>query len=293
MASAVQTRSEVLWHLRSVLRGHGFSEIHTPALRANDDRTGQRIPAGREGSKSLRSMIGPALRFHLQHAKRIYEIGPCFRLDEPDATHAQEFSMLDLYAADEDYSFLGALAAELVGPPLGIPTIRRVSVAAEVLKRTGVDLRQDAAELLVRHLRGTTDYPVGMKDHQVIDQFVEAEVEPVGGSEVVMLHDYPLGGSEPCARRTPGTAAVLNRFELFARGLELVHGYEDEPCRADFMERAKAAGLYNKEQEIVYDLASAGKIPVNSVGLGIGIERLCMAAAEGLDASDFMRSSPF
>jgi lysyl-tRNA synthetase, class II len=108
----------------------------------------------------------------------------------------------------------------------------------------------------------------------------------------VFLIDYPLGGDEPCARLTPGTTAVLNRFELLVDGIEVVHGYEDELDGHAFAERARAVDLYDQEQALAWEAINAGRVPAASVGLGIGIERLCMATGNK-DISTFLQSSQF
>ncbi|MFF0001126.1 hypothetical protein [Streptomyces avermitilis] len=116
-------------------------------------------------------------------------------------------------------------------------------------------------------------------------QFVEREPEAQSTGAALFLTEYPVGGDEPCARLAPGTAAALNRFELSVDGIEVVHGYEDEPDRAAFVERARAVDLYDDEQVLAWEAIDAGRVSAGSVGLsigigigiGIGIERLCMA----------------
>ncbi|MFI2209641.1 hypothetical protein [Streptomyces sp. NPDC020141] len=95
-------------------------------------------------------------------------------------------------------------------------------------------------------------------------------------------HRGRLGGDEPCARRTPGTAgtaAALSRCELLADGIEVVHGYEDEPDNAAFAERARAARLHDDEQRLAREAVDAGHVPAVSVGLDIGVEPLRLAAS--------------
>ncbi|MBO3750024.1 hypothetical protein J5X84_28415 [Streptosporangiaceae bacterium NEAU-GS5] len=87
-----------------------------------------------------------------------------------------------------------------------------------------------------------------------------------------------------CAGLTPGAVAVLNRFELVVDGIEVAHGYEDETDRAEFLARATQVGLLDVGQ---------GRVPAASVGLRIGIERLCAAATNLRDMSAFRNSVAF
>ncbi|MFD4944193.1 hypothetical protein ACFVYE_33505 [Streptomyces sp. NPDC058239] len=76
-------------------------------------------------------------------------------------------------------------------------------------------------------------------------------------------------------------------------GIEVVHGYEDEPDQAAFVERARAVDLYDDEQALAWKAIDAGRVPAGSVGLGIGIERLCMAATGIKDITVFQQSPQF
>ena len=127
----------------------------------------------------------------------------------------------------------------------------------------------------------------------VLGRFVEQELETRSAGAAVFLLDYPLGGEEPCARLTPGTTAILNRFELIIDGIEVVHGYEDEIDGPAFVERAKAVGLYDDEQRLAREAIDAGLVPAVSVGLGIGVERLCAAASGLRDIRPFLQSTQF
>lgn len=289
---AIGYKSELLWRIRNLLRELGFVEVVTPIFRQADDLTGHRSPAEVGGHGFLRSMIGPALRYNLQHAPRIYEIGACFRPDEPDATHSREFSMLDLYAADESFEFLIALAERLV--QLAFPTqLARISVAKHLAATLGVDLIRETlaahSGALARYLHLPEDTPL----RDLLDTYIRVELEPGMIGSAAFLIDMPLGGNEPCAQRRRGTAAVLNRFEVFIDGVEVVHGYEDETDTDEFIHRARAVGLYNPEQQRVVDAVRAGTVPAHSVGLGIGIERLCMAATGVGDITHFRQSTCF
>ena len=288
----IRMKSEVLFGLRETLRGEGFLEAVTPVVRRTDLGPGRRVPVDLDGSRFLRAMIGPALRVNLQHHRRVFEIGPCFRPEKPDALHATEFTMLDLYAAGDSFAYLQKLAELLVAPHIPYPPVR-VSVAEHIDDVFGIDLRReplgDLPQRMAAHLRVDPQTP--FKD--ILGRFIEQELEARSTAAAVFLTEYPLGGDEPCARLTPGTTAVLNRFELIVDGIEVVHGYEDEVDAAAFAERARAVDLYDDEQRLAWEAIDAGRVPAASVGLGIGIERLCAAASGIPDIRPFLRSTQF
>lgn len=288
----VRVKSDLLFSLREVLRSQGFQEVVTPVVRRANLGPGRRVPVDLDGQRFLRTMIGPALRVNLEHHPRVFEIGPCFRLEKSDDLHASEFTMLDLYAAGEPYPYLLSLAEQLVSPHIPFTPVR-VSVAEHIDDVFGVDLRReplgDLPQRMAERVHANAQTP--FKD--VLGRYIEQELEPRSNGAAVFLTDYPLGGDEPCARLTPGTTAVLNRFELIVDGIEVVHGYEDEPDAAAFAAQAREVGLYDEEQQLAWEAIGAGQVPAASVGLGIGIERLCAAASGLRDIRPFQQSTQF
>lgn len=288
----ISLKSEVLTGLRDVLRGEQFVEVMTPVLRRADLGSGRRLPVAVGGGRFLRAMIGPALRVNLEHHPRIFEIGQCFRPDKADDLHAMEFAMLDLYAAHEDFEFLLSLAERLVAPYLAAAPAR-VSVAGHIRDVFGIDLWREPMGDLPHRLADRVAAPPQAAFKDVLGRFIEEELEAASRGSAVFLTDFPLGGEEPCARLTPGTVAVLNRFELIVDGIEVIHGYEDETDTAAFTQRAIAVGLYDDEQRLAQHAVAAGRVPAASVGLGIGIERLCAVAAGVRDIRPFQQSAQF
>ncbi|MGK4906494.1 amino acid--tRNA ligase-related protein [Streptomyces albus] len=292
MLDPIAMKSDVLYALRDTLRTEAFVEVVTPVARRAGLGPGRRAAADVDGGRFLRTMIGPALRVNLEHHPRIFEIGPCFRPEKPDELHACEFTMLDLYAACEHFSYLFSLAERLVTPHIPHAPVR-ISVAEHIYDQFGTDLRREGLGDLPARMADQLRLSPAMPFKDVLGHYVERELEPRSAGTAVFLTDYPLGGDEPCARLTPGTLAQLNRFELLVDGIEVVHGYEDETDGVAFVERARAAGLYDEEQRLAWEAIEDGRVPAASVGLGIGIERLCMAASGIKDISRFLQSPQF
>lgn len=292
MLNPVVMKSDLLFSLRDALRVEAFVEVTTPTMRRADLGPGRRLPVDHDGGRFLRAMIGPALRVNLEHHRRIFEIGACFRPEKPDELHAPEFQMLDLYAAGEDFDFLLALAETLIGPHLPYAP-QRVSVAGYVRDQFGIDLHREPLGDLPTQMAARMGMSADVPFKTVLGQYVERELEAQSTGAALFLTEYPVGGDEPCARLKPGTTAVLNRFEVIVDGIEVVHGYEDEPDGAAFVDRARAVDLYDDEQALAREAIDSGRVPAGSVGLGIGIERLCMAASGVKDISFFQPSPQF
>lgn len=293
MLDAIITKSQILFGLRDTLRAEGFVEVVTPVARRTDLGHGSRAPVDTaDGRRYLRTMIGPALRVNLEHHPRVFEIGPCFRPETPDSLHAFEFTMLDLYAAGESFDYLFDLAGRLVAPHIR-HTPARLSVADHIHGVFGVDLRHEPVGDLPRRMASHLGLDPATPFKTVLGEFNKREIEPLSAGRALFLTDYPLGGDEPCARRTPGAVALINQFELLVDGIEVVNGYEDEVDGAEFAERAKASGLYDDEQRLARAAIDQGRVPAGSVGLGIGIERLCLVSTGGREIGAFQQSPQF
>jgi lysyl-tRNA synthetase class 2 len=195
-------------------------------------------------------------------------------------------------AANLDFAGLIDLAGRLVGPHLP-HTPQQISVADHVRKAFGVDLRSEPLGDLPQKMAAC----LGADPHEpfkdILGRYISQELESGARGAAVFLTDYPLGGDEPCARLAPGTMAVLERFELIVDGIEVIHGYKDEDNQAAFTDRANAVGLFDDEQRLAWEAIDAGRVPADTAGLGIGIERLCAAAAGIRDIHPFLNSTQF
>ncbi|MFP8903122.1 amino acid--tRNA ligase-related protein [Streptomyces atacamensis] len=294
LSGPIHTKAHVLSGLRTLLHDTGFTEVVTPVARRADLGPGRRAPVGLREGRYLRAMIGPALRVNVStDLPRVYEIGPCFRPEPPDALHAAEFTMLDLYAAHLGFEDLVDLAWRLVGPHLPSYTPERLSIADHVHTEFGIDLRTEPIGDLHPRMAARIGSDAGEPFRDVLGRYISRELEASTVGRAVFLTDYPSGGDEPCARLAPGTTAFLERFELIVDGIELVHGYTDETDLKAFTERAKAVGLYDDEQRLAQEAVESGAVPADTAGLGIGIERLCAASAGLRDITPFLQSPQF
>jgi lysyl-tRNA synthetase class 2 len=126
----------------------------------------------------------------------------------------------------------------------------------------------------------------------LVNKFIEAEIEPSSKNKIVIFKDYPIC-TISSARKIQNTKSLINRFELFINGSEIMHAYEDENDLEDFINRSKKVDLYNYEEKIIINNIKDGILPSNSAGLGIGIERLCMAVYNVNNINEYFFSSNF
>jgi lysyl-tRNA synthetase class 2 len=170
----------------------------------------------------------------------IYQICHCFRNGESSGRHhSPEFTMLEYYSLGGDYRDSARLTEELFtrllplaergGQPDSIrPPFAAITVADAFARWAGFDLYRAAAlpgGLEAEARRLGLDPAPGLDRGALYDLIFVDRVEPaLPGDRPLILTDYPA--FVPClARRSGGTA---ERWELYARGIELANCYTEE-----------------------------------------------------------------
>lgn len=291
MKNPILYKAEVVAKLRDYLSNEGFIEIFTPVMRRFEGDSGRkRIQV--EHGRFLRESPALALRYNLQYADRIFEIGPCFRPDKSDATHLSEFTMLDSYTLGESMEYLSSLVNRLIGLFYS-GTVKRLSVAEFIKSDFGVDLFIEPENILTDLLRKKYKYSENLSTVDCIDRYIKTEIEHQSKDCCLYLEDFPLS-LEVRAKRRNLTAAISERFEVLINGIEVAHGYQDEPNADEFIDRAQEYGLFGPEDGIICEHIKSGIVPSDSIGFGIGIERLCQVCYdENHGIKEFMPSQIF
>ena len=290
---ALEARAAIRAAVRAWFDQQGFLEVETPA----------RVPApGQE--VHLDAIAAPdrgdgrflvtSPEYHMKRLcgagyGRIYQLGRAFRAGERGPHHQPEFTMLEWYRAGgeleavaRDCEELLSAAARAVGrepPPL---PFARTTVRALLQRHAGVDLRGDETvpELAAQAARaGVTTSATAWDD--VFFQLFLDRVEPhLGQDGPVFVFDWPapLGA---LARRRSDDPRLVERFELYAGGLELVNAFGElvDPVeqRARFLEetelrRARGKTVYPVDENLLAALASMPP----TCGAALGFDRLVM-----------------
>jgi lysyl-tRNA synthetase class 2 len=302
-------RGQVIQAMRDVLRGEGYLEVETPMM--------QPIPGGAAArpfkthhnalDMDLYLRIAPELylkRLVVGGMERVFEINRNFRNEGISTRHNPEFTMLECYAAYEDWQYMMALTERLVRAAaagqssiayqgksieIGKPFIR-VSIA-EALRQQGVqgDLRDRAflSKELTRHgVEHSKQQGWGALQLMLFETIAEKHlVQPT------FVTDFPAEVS-PLSRRRDADPELADRFELFIDAKEIANGFSElndpEDQAARFLEQArmKEAG----DQEAMYydaDYIRAleyGMPPAG--GMGLGIDRLVMLLTDSASIRD-------
>jgi lysyl-tRNA synthetase class 2 len=276
-------RGRALASLRGQLAEQGFIEVTTPVLLAvRSDGPTPRHPF-KIGAREfdLRHSIELLLRTALAAAPRIYDIGPAVRFEDAGKAprSAVEFTLMELYATDLDYSQLMKLAEDLIRATAmsPLPPCTKINVAEWFETELKVNFgRHDETEISERIAKflgpSSVHAPLWALINSCIERFLEPQL-----TGFCFLYDYPM--QTVClARRSPNAPSVIERFETFIDGVEVGHGFVDASDPLDVLARMKQSGPEFVDMPFIARL-EAGELPPSS-GFGIGIERLLAATDE-------------
>lgn len=304
--AALKARAAVLRAVRDYFHDSGFLEVETPArVRAPGQEVHlDAVPA--DGRWLITSPEYHMKRLVAGGAGPIFQICKTWRKDEVGPEHQPEFTMLEWYRPGEpleriaeDCEAVVAAAARAAGgwPQVAVPESRRregarvlqleapferTTVAELARRHAGIALRGDesAAELRERVLAAGVRVGSATAWDDVFYQLWLDRIESrLGVGRPTFVFDWPLPLGA-LARRKPG-APVVERFELYAAGLELANAFGEltDPVeqRARFEQEtreraARGKVVYAMDEKL---LDALGHMPPTA-GVALGFDRLVM-----------------
>jgi lysyl-tRNA synthetase class 2 len=279
LAERLRLRDLVLRRLRLWFQERGYIEVDTPQRVAcpGIDLHVDALPAG-EGLFLATSPELEMKRLLAAGCRRIVQVARAFRAGERGERHHPEFTLLEWYAAGEDYRDLMAATEELV------------AAAAATLEEEGVATRLPSWPRPFCRLSVDAAFErwAGWRPSRAFDEerfFADLvnRVEPrLGELGAVFLADWPAPAGA-LARRSAVDPSVCERVELILGGLEICNGFSelvDADEQRERFERDNAARAlcgrtpYPLDQRFLDALA--GGVPP-CAGNALGVDRLLMA----------------
>ena len=271
--ACLSERARVLREIRAFFDARGFTEVETP-VRIPAPAPEPHIDCPPSGDWFLRA--SPELQMKKLLAagmERIYQIGPCFRAGEKGRRHSPEFTMLEWYRANADYSDIARDAEELL---------------AEVLKRDHADVQR----ITVReaYLRWAGWDPVETWDQDRFDFDMATKVEPNLPKEPLFLTDYPAPAAS-LARLKADDPRVAERWELYVDGIELANAFTElidpvEQRRRFELAREERRALGEADYPLDEEFLDALARMPPSGGVALGVDRLVMLACGASSIAD-------
>ena len=272
--ACLSERARVLRELRAFFDARGFTEVETP-VRIPSPAPEPHIDCPPSGDWFLRA--SPELQMKKLLAagmERIYQIGPCFRAGEKGRRHSPEFTMLEWYRANADYSDIARDAEELLAEvlrPHGSAALPRMTVREAYRRWAGWD-------------------PVETWDQDRFDFDMATKIEPNLPKGPLFLMDYPAPAAS-LARLKADDPRVAERWELYVDGLELANAFTE---LTDPVEQRRRFELAREERRVLGEadypldeefLDALVRMPPSG-GVALGVDRLVMLACGVHDIAD-------
>eukprot|EP01037_Dinobryon_pediforme_P009549 gene9550-9625_t len=179
--------------------------------------------------------------------QRIFTFARAFRNFERSSLHHPEFTMLEWYRAQQDYTALMRDCAELIAlaaQVAGCKTMtwrgktcdpaapfERLSVAAAFEKYAGIDLlatlTPEPDTIALAKAARTIDVRLADDDtwSDIFSRILSEKIEPhLGQGTLTILDEYPACEAA-LARKSARDPRVSERFELYACGVELANAF--------------------------------------------------------------------
>ncbi len=227
--------------------------------------------------------------------EKIFQICRCFRAKERGKLHLPEFTMLEWYSANTDYTDLMKDCEDLVSS-----LSKKINGNLFLSYRNRpIDLTPPWERLTVREafLRFAFIDPETAIEQDCFDEIMSFKIEPhLGTKKPTFLYDYPSSLAS-LARIKPGNEKVAERCELFISGIEISNGFSEltdpEEQKARFMqETRKMQNLGTPTCPTPKKFLNALKHMPESAGMALGIDRLVMILTDKDRIDDVVAFTP-
>lgn len=286
--------------VRSFFHQQGFLEVDTPVRQPLLLPESNIVPIASDSWFLQTSPEQCMKRILAREAQNIFQICPCFRADERGARHLEEFTMLEWYRIDGDYSDLMADCQSLVLHV--VESLLQQARHQEYVARScfgTMALRADWERITVADAFSRWS-PLPLSEALASDRFdeiVAINIEPHLGLEApAFLFDYPAVCAS-LARLKEDDTSVAERFELYINGMELANGFSEltdgDEQRLRFEEELdrieRRDGVRPKMPEnFLTDLGQLDR----AAGIAFGLDRLLMLLMSAPSINEVVSFSP-
>jgi lysyl-tRNA synthetase class 2 len=308
-------RTQVINTMRDLFNSKGYVEVDTPVL--------QPIPGGAAARPFVTHHNALDIQLYLRIANElylkrlivggfdgVYEFSRNFRNEGMDRTHNPEFTVLEIYVAYKDYSWMMDFVEEMIERvalalhgtarvQMGDREIdfkrpfRRLPMLEAIREYAGVDVSA-MDETQLRDTCRQMNVPVNdaMGKGKLIDAIFGEKCEEHLVQPTFII-DYPIEMSPLCKRHRTNPE-LTERFELFVNGKELCNAYSELNDPIDQLERFQDQLKLSEKGDdeamfIDMDFVRAleyGMPPTS--GMGIGVDRLVMLMTNQASIQDVL-----
>jgi lysyl-tRNA synthetase class 2 len=299
-------RIQIVRALRRYLEDSDFLEVETPVLQNQASGAMARPFNTHHNSLGIDCVLRIAPETYLKRCigagmDRVFEFARCFRNEGISASHLQDFTMLEFYAAywnaEVMRGFVAGMIRNLVETVFGSVTVtlsghsvdfggnwQVVEYCDLILRDSGIDIRvlnTREALLAALHSKGLHLEDEEKSGFATLVDLLYKKVSRPKLIQPTFIVGYPRAMA-PLARRSATNPEFVDLFQFVVAGVELVKAYSElvDPLeqRERFEEQATARDAGDEETMATDEdflLAMEHGFPPIA-GVGIGIDRLTM-----------------
>ncbi len=300
-------RIKFIKELRNYLDNLGYMEIETPILNNKASGATARPFTAHHNALDLDVYLRIAPETYLKRAviggiPKVYEVARCFRNEGMDASHLQDFTMIEGYQAyfnyEDNMKFIQEMLQTVIMNIFGTLTIKfgdkeidmsgewdRVSFRELLIKYADIDIEVYntketlLAKILENKIELESETPLeNLGFGNLVDVLYKKVARPhMLGPVYLTKHPTSLS---PLARSNDESPEVSDRFQLVINGAEIVNAYselvdpQEQERRLLDQSNLKASGD-EEAMDMDYDYIGAmeyGMPPIS--GWGMGIDRI-------------------
>ena len=292
--SAARSRAALYAALRRWFAQAGFLEVETPLMVPRPGLEPHIDPFA-VGKRWLHTSPEYAMKRLLADVRGVpvFQLCKVFRDEPASSTHNPEFTMLELYRPDADYTEImrdteSALAT--AGGPFAQTPFQRLTMREAMLRHAGVDWQAHPDVASFARVGKVRTASADTWDDVFFRIFLD-RVEPQLQAPT-FITEYPASMAS-LARLKPSDPRVAERVELYARGVELGNGFSELTNEAEQRARLvdeqgqrRAAGRAVFELDEKF-LEAVGRMPPCS-GIAIGVDRVLMLLVGAASIADVL-----
>lgn len=298
---------EFIKEIRRFLEDDGYIEIETPVLSNKASGASARPFTAHHNALDIDVYLRIAPETYLKRAvvggfTKVFEFARCFRNEGIDATHLQDFTMLECYAAYYNYKdnmiLLENMLKTVIQKVFGTLQVTINDKVVDLSKKWETvsfrDLILKYADIDIKKFNTKESLLVEIKNKKISFE-TEDDIETLGFGNLVdalykkvarpslieptFLIEHPIELS-PLARANDEDKTLTDRFQLVINGAEIINAYSelvdpmDQEARLLHQAELKANGD-TEAMMMDYDYINAmeyGMPPIS--GWGMGIDRV-------------------
>ena len=312
-------RSKLIHEIRNYLNKIDYIEIETPTLSNKASGANARPFVTHHNALDIDLYLRIAPELYLKRAvvggfTKVFEIARCFRNEGMDATHLQDFTMIEGYGAYLNYKdnmdLLRKMLQSVIKKIYGTLSVqfgdKQIDLSGKwdtityrdlIIKYADIDIdKYNTKEKLLevikkKNIEIDSEIPLENLGYgSLLDQLYKKTARPFVEGPIYLIN-HPISLS-PLSRASDDNKNQADRFHLIINGAEIINGFSElvDPVEQEnrLLEQQKLKAAGDEEaMEMDYDYIEAmeyGMPPIS--GWGIGVDRIVQLLTNSANVKD-------